>query len=413
MQRILHINDYPADTGGGAEVVMKNTIDLLRQRGLTVETFTSADLPDPRRTPWRYLDNLGARRALAARLASFRPQVVHLHNYYHVLSPGILAELADCKLQRPFRVVMTAHDYHLVCPNSGGSCFRLLTGRRKLLDPKRMTRTGYLLSRSWDHRSFLHSWLKLLQHVLSYRWKRLHRVIDLVICPSRFIQQLLTCAGLPCCYLPHPVPAEKILLTQRGRHNPPEGDTDGMLHMVFAGRLEPEKGLNEFLQLWPDDLQACLTVVGTGGDLPRCRQTCKERGLLERVRFLGRLPYAQTMAEIGQSHLLVMPSRLFESYGLVLIEALASGTNILASNIGALREIVEASGVGFLFELDDPVSLREQLDLIRARFEDGTLNRFDLAGFLDERSEAHYAEQLLEAYQVASPVVQAARLPGA
>ena len=70
MERILHINDYPIDAGGGAEVVMARTIALLRQRGLHVDTFTSADLGNARRTPWRYVDNGNAREMLAEMLAA-------------------------------------------------------------------------------------------------------------------------------------------------------------------------------------------------------------------------------------------------------------------------------------------------------------------------------------------------------
>src|SRR5438552_784043 len=97
MLRVLHINDYPTDAGGGAEIVMARTVALLRQHGVTTDTFTAAHLGPARRTPWRYVDNAHARLTLAEKLAAFRPDVVHLHNFYHVLSPGILATLADCK----------------------------------------------------------------------------------------------------------------------------------------------------------------------------------------------------------------------------------------------------------------------------------------------------------------------------
>ena len=121
MERVLHINDYPADAGGGAEIVMGRTIAISRRHGFTTGTFTSADLGPAPLTPWRYIDNATARQALADKLTAFRPDVVHLHNFYHVLSPGILAALAEFKRRFPLRVVMTAHDYHLACPNSGGS----------------------------------------------------------------------------------------------------------------------------------------------------------------------------------------------------------------------------------------------------------------------------------------------------
>src|SRR5215207_245358 len=95
--RILHINDYPIEAGGGAEVILAQSMSLLRAHGLQVESFTCADLIDTKRTVLRYLHNSVACTALAKTLERVRPNVVHLHNYYHVLSPGILATLAETK----------------------------------------------------------------------------------------------------------------------------------------------------------------------------------------------------------------------------------------------------------------------------------------------------------------------------
>jgi glycosyltransferase involved in cell wall biosynthesis len=389
MPKVLHINDNPVETGGGAEVVMRSTIALLRARGLMVETFTSANLADARRTPSRYIDNSHARAALAAMLEAFRPDLVHLHNFYHVLSPGILVTLENYKRQHPLRVVMTAHDYHLVCPNSGGCWFRWWSGWRETIKPNENS-LGYLWRRNWDHRSRLHSLLKLVQHSWNYRWHQRQRTIELVICPSRFVQAMVEPLGLKTRWLPHPVPP---LRTSRPIRT-------GPLRFVFAGRLEPEKGLKEMLRSWPADYPAALTIIGTGSQMASCQETCRRRKLMDRVEFTGRLPHDETMARIADCHVLVQPSRVLETYGLTLIEALSSGTNILAARRGAAREIVEATGVGFLYELDDPHGLAEQLQAIRGFYEAGTLNRFNVTDLLQERSESRYVEQLLQLYGV-------------
>lgn len=395
MTRVLHINDYPLDAGGGAEVVTRRTVELLRQRGVTTATFTRAEVADPRLTPLRYLDNPQARLALAALLDVFRPHIVHLHNWYHVLSPSILAALADHKRRQPMRVVMTAHDYHLVCPNAGGSWFRRWAGQREAI-----ARTpifgATLLARRWDERSEAHSLLKVLQHVWNYRWLRRQRVIDLVICPSRFVQAMLAPTGLATCCLPHPAPVAASRERQRARS----------LRFVFAGRLEPEKGLCEFLQLLPDDFDADLTVIGDGSARAACAAISAARNF--RVEFTGRLSHAETLARIAECHVLVQPTRVLETYGLTLIEALAVGTNLLVADHGAAREIVDDAGVGFLFNVDDRMGLAEQLGQIQRRHVDGSLNRFDIAAFLSERSEAAYVERLLELYGVTNLARRAA-----
>jgi glycosyltransferase involved in cell wall biosynthesis len=386
--RILHVNDYPLDDGGGAEVMVARTMALLRARGADVNLFTADDLPDRRRTTRRYFDNAIARRALAARLRLWRPDIIHLHNYYHLLSPGILAELDDHRRQMPLRIVMTAHDYHLVCPNAGGNWYARGTGALQPIDPGRLGSAAYLLTRRWDHRSRAHALLKLAQHWYSYRWHDRRRVMDVVLCPSRFLEALVRPVVRAARLLPHPAPPPR----DRGKRPP-------KLRLVFVGRLEPEKGLGEFLEALPADFPGTLTVVGDGSALTTCRQTCARRDLTGRVEFLGRLPHPQALAEIARSHVLVMPSRCLESYGLTLIEALAAGTNVLAADRGAMRELVEDAGVGYLFAPGDANGLALQLDDIRRAHRAGALNRFDVSAFLAGRSEAAYVDALWRIYQ--------------
>jgi glycosyltransferase involved in cell wall biosynthesis len=387
MTNVLHINDYPIEAGGGAEVVMARTIALLRERGLAVETFTSADLADHTVRPLRYIDHAGARRALAAKLEAFRPEVVHLHNYYHVLSPGILGTLAEHKRRHRLHVVLSAHDYHLICPNSGGSWFRWWTGQRENIEPAALT-LPMLLTRNWDQRGIAYSLLKLAQHGWNYRWHRRHAVIDCVICPSRFVERMLAPLPLATCWLPHPAPPRATTRPTR----------TGPLRFVFAGRIESEKGLNELFRIWPDDDASTFTIIGAGAELPACMAMCAQPRWRGRVEFAGRLPHAETLARIADCHVLVQPSRVLETFGLTLIEALAQGTNILAAQRGAAGEIVEATGVGFLYQPDDPRSLAEQVDAIRRQYDEGTLNRFDIARYLEEHSERRYVEKLLAIY---------------
>lgn len=380
--RVLHVNDYRAL--GGAEVVMDATVRLLRERGLEADTFTADDVPGLRRTPRSYIDSPAARRALARRLAELRPDVVHLHNYYHLLSPGILAALSA---YRPLRVVMTAHDYHLVCPNAG--LFSVRRGAPRPADERRLASLGYVLGRRWDARGLAHSLLKTAQHVWNYRVLRRRRVIDCLLCPSRYLQGIAARHGLPARFVPHPAPRP-----MPGRAGPRPQDA---LHLVFAGRVEPEKGLVEFLEALPAGFAGRLTIVGDGSRVERCRAVCRARGLA--ARFTGQVSRDEAMSVIARGHVLVLPSLLAENHPMVLVEALALGTNILVCDLGGMREIVEDAGVGFRFTAGDPEGLALALSRVEAAFRDGSLNRFDASGFLGDRSEHLYTERLLAAYE--------------
>jgi glycosyltransferase involved in cell wall biosynthesis len=386
--RVLHVNDYPVGNLGGAEVLLARTIELLRQEGYEAETFTASDLDDKRLTAWRYVNNPISRRQLAQRLESSRPDIVHLHNFYHLLSPGILREIRDYKRRRALRVVMTAHDYHLVCPNSGGTWFTVRSQRRQPIDPGRLARWPYLLFRKWDHRGLHYSFLKLLQHVWNYRFRDCRDVIDVVISPSRFLQALFGRLGQQAIVLPPPAP---LVLAKRHQRS-------GVLQLIFVGRVEPEKGLCEFLQLLPTSFDGIFTIVGDGSDMARCRQTVAQRGLENRIIFLGRRPHDEVLDLIAQAHVLVLPSLVLESYAITGAEALAVGTNLLVPDRGAAKELVQASGVGYVFRPRNANSLAVQLRAIAHSHSDGTLNSFDVSDFLERRGEAAYVRGLLEVY---------------
>jgi len=387
--RILHINDYPAGSLGGTEVLLARTVDLLREEGYEVETFTAVDLDDRRLTARRYVNNPVSRRELARRLESFWPDIVHLHNFYHLLSPGILSALADYKRRFAVRVVMTAHDYHLVCPNSGGTWFTVHSQRRQPVDPRRLRRWPYLLFRKWDHRGLHYSLLKLIQHIWHYRLGDRRNVIDVVISPSRFLQALFGQLGQNAIHLPPPAPPP-----YPRRQRPPDP-----LRLVFVGRVEPEKGLREFLELLPASFEGVFTIVGDGADMVRCRETLGRRGLEKRVTFLGRRPHNEVFDLIAQAHVLVLPSLVLESYAITVVEALAVGTNVLVSDRGAAIEIVQASGVGYLFRPGNADSLARQLERIVQCHREGNLNTFDVSEFLEQRGEPAYLRTLLHVYE--------------
>jgi glycogen(starch) synthase len=194
--------------------------------------------------------------------------------------------------------------------------------------------------------------------------------------------------GLTTALVPYPVPE-----VNRSAARP----TDE-LQLVFAGRVEREKGVAEFLERMPADFSGRLTIVGEGEQLKRCRAVCRQRHLESRVVFTGRLPHAETLAIIARSHVLVLPSLWVENHPMSLLDALACGTNILTSDLGGMREIVDDSGIGFTFAPGDSAGLAASLDRISQAHRDDTLNRSDASAFLEARSEPRYLDALLAAY---------------
>lgn len=384
--KVLQINDYV--TRGGCEVVVQSTVELLSSAGHEVELFTSDRAPGHKRTFAGYVGFSPWRRELVDCLAGFQPDVVHLHNFYHELSPGILATLARHRRDHELRIVMTAHDYHLICPNAG--LFYIGRGGPPTADVDRLKQLNYLLVRRWDARSPLHSWAKKLQHCLNYRLGRdLRQVIDLVLCPSRFMEGALSRHALPTVQVPLPSPNAPVRDRERSA---------GPLRLIFAGRIDPEKGLAEFLSTLPVSFEGMLTVVGDGAERDRCQRIVAKRGLKSRVQFVGAKTHDETLAMIGAAHVLVLPSLWVENSPMSLVEAISLGTNVLVSDIGAMPEIIEDSGVGYRFDPHKPQTLTDILSEISAAYENESLNQFDASAFLSKRSESAYLENLLRAY---------------
>ncbi|MHC4810615.1 MAG: glycosyltransferase [Planctomycetota bacterium] len=357
--RILQVNDFR--DGGGAELVVAETVRLLREAGHEVDLFTGEDVPG-RLGPWSYVSNRRAVRALADRVRRFRPDVVHFHNVYHRLSPAVLGVSAP-------RKILTAHDFHLVCPNAGACAFDA-GGRRRVVEPDSLRRAGDLLGRRWDHRSAWHGWLRLLQHLWSYRVRRRREQLDLVLCPGEAAAAMLREAGLPVPVevVPNPFDAEatRAMVSRRAA----ERANLETLQLIFVGRVEPEKGLAPVLDVWPSG-SARLRIVGDGQDLERCRAIVTRRNLDDCIEFTGRLDRAGTLSSIAAADAVIMPSLTPEVSPMVVLEALALGTPVIAPGTGGLAELLEQAEPGdrHLIDLSPPLdaSLTAALEWLRHR----------------------------------------------
>ena len=150
--------------------------------------------------------------------------------------------------------------------------------------------------------------------------------------------------------------------------------------VLFVGRLTPHKGIDRLLQALPDG--AHLRIVGSGGhdplpperDYPSLLQQLA-RG--QDVEFVGAAPDAELPGLFRSAEVLALPSvertcygkavRVSELLGLVALEAMASGTPVVASRVGGLAEVVQDGVTGFLVPPGDTAALRERLDQARAR----------------------------------------------
>ena len=116
--------------------------------------------------------------------------------------------------------------------------------------------------------------------------------------------------------------------------------TDKIKNCLFIGRLIPEKGLDLLLEVFENlDESYHLQVIGQGELEKVYKDKCLNSSLKNRVKFLGYVPNEKLSDVLKKTHALILPSRR-EPFGVVCIEAIASGVPVVCSNVMGLPEAV-------------------------------------------------------------------------
>jgi glycosyltransferase involved in cell wall biosynthesis len=325
--------------------------------------------------------SLQAQRRLRSVLAASRPDVVHLHNIYHHLSPSILPVLQQAGVP----TVMTAHDFKIACPNyrmhtQGGVCERCRDGS-----------AWNALARRCVRDSFKASALVALEATVHRTLRSWHRWPDRIVSPSRFLIEKCAQWGFDrsrFVHIPNPIDAQGM------QAQPQPGD-----RFVYIGRLSSEKGLDRLIAA-VRLARVSLVIAGEGPLAPLV--SAAVRDLPEQVQWVGRLDAAQVQALVRSARAVVVPSQWYENAPLSVLEAFAAGKPVLASRIGGLPEMVEHGRTGWLVPADDTDALGEMLAAVRglpdARVEsvgraarDFVVREHSWAGYL-HRMQALYAQ---------------------
>jgi glycosyltransferase involved in cell wall biosynthesis len=333
--KLLQINDYLY--GGGAEVVFRYTTHLLKAVDIDTQWFYGSEHP---KTSLGYIYSFKAKRALEQRVREFLPDIVHLHNYYHLLSPSILHALQSLKQEFGFKIVMTVHDYHLLCANNG--CIRWKGSRPTNCTQCQGKKFYKVLLKNCDHRGFVHSSLKFIQHTIAYTLLDLKSVIDLFICPSHFLKEKMKIAidEKRLTVLHNPAFAlscnvDEIAISSKVINKKYDS--------IFLGRLSPEKGIDRFLA--NDYSFSKFGSFGIIGDGPKkytqkLQKMIKQKKLAH-VDLLGPMDHLEALSYLNNSQRLIFPSLWFENCPLTLLEAIFLGKEIFHYGIGASEEIAQ------------------------------------------------------------------------
>lgn len=332
VMRILLVHCHYQNRGG-EDQVFENECRLLKDAGLEVQLFTrnNAELEQmgalqaARVSIWNHRLITEFRKALAA----FGPEIVHIHNWFPLLSPAVFWEAKKTGAA----VVWTLHNYRLLCLNGllfreGRPCEECLGRWRFLPGIAHGCYRGLLGSTVVAILNDLHKWMGT--------W---HRKVDLFFAVSEFSREKFITLGLA---------PEKVLVKPNFLPSDPGFGHHSGRQALFVGRLSREKGVQTLLDAWAmDPGLPDLWIVGDGP----LRWLVEERaGQDHRIRTLGYSNHCRVQEIQKESAFLILPSECYENFPLSLVEAFAVGLPVLASRIGAIPGIVQDGKTGRLFE---------------------------------------------------------------
>jgi len=380
---------------GGEDRCFRAETELLRRKGHEVVTYTvhndRIDELNPLTSATKAIWNHSAYQEVAALIRQQRPDVVHFHNTFPLMSPAAFwaAKKHGCP------TVVTLHNYRFACP--AGTFVR----EARVCEDC----AGHALP--WPavvHGCYRGSRLASTVVASSQFTHRLLRTwsekIDVFIALTEFARQKFIECGI----------AERKIALKPNFVDPDPGPAaPGEGYALFVGRLSPEKGLGCLLKAWRTlPGTAALRIVGDG---PLAGEVEAAAARSEAIEFLGPKEPDEVMALMANASFLVMPSQWYETFGLVIVEAFARAKPVIASRLGAMRELVEDGETGLHFAPEDAQDLAakvlwavEHPDEMRAMGQNARRIFVERYG-----AEENYA-RLMEIYRSASrPAPQALR----
>lgn len=401
--KVLQVNNFHYPRGGSDRYFLDLT-GLLESAGHVVGTFSTksklnvnsewlcTDPVSPVETDnfvgigqiSRAIYSREAARLMEEALRVFRPDVVHLHIYYGQLTSSILAPLRKAGVA----IVQTLHEYKTVCPTHG------LFADGQFCDACQGKYYWRAIVKRCNRKSATRSAFSATESYVS-EWLGSRDLVDRFITVSEFQESHLVRLGLDASRIdrvPH-------FATPR-LDGQASGRDEGFL--LYVGRLSREKGamcLIEAMARLGDDAPI-LHVVGTGAQEPELRQRATELGLGSKVFWKGFLDGKELAQEYRSCAVLVNPSLANETFGLSALEAMSFGKPVIASNAGALPELVRQGLDGMLFPAGDIAALAECLAFITASPEVGrAMGASALRRVRSVYSPSRHVENVLTVYE--------------
>jgi len=305
-------------------------------------------------------------RRVANEIASWRPDIVNVHNFFPLATPAV--HYAAARAGVP--VVQTLHNFRTLCPN--GMLFRDGSPCEKCVG-KIVPWPG--IAHACYRESFPASAAVAAMIAVQNMRKTWQTQVTLFFALTEFARQKFIQGGFP---------AERVLVKPNfvpADLGPGPGDGD---FVFYAGRLSEEKGIPLLLNAWrAAQPRGRLLLAGDGPLVP----LVQEHGVADNsIQYLGRLLLAEVYDYMGRARALAFPSMWYEGMPRVIIEAFSRGTPVIANRSGSMAEMIRNHETGWLVERGDWAALAGLLSRVfTEEFPHGRIRRQARAEF-----EKHY-----------------------
>ena len=319
---------------GGEDQVFAQEADLLQSHGHQVSLYQASNDQMTGKNPFVQLRdtiwNEQIQRELRALMQRERPEIVHIHNTFPLISPAAYYAANE----EAIPVVQTLHNYRMLCPaatffRDGHVCEDCLG--------KRIPWPGVM------HGCYRESSLAtaagaamLATHNYKQTWSK---CVSAYIALTDFARNKFVEGGFP---------VEKIFVKPNYLQTDPGLGQGRGNYALFVGRLTPEKGIGTLLEAWRSiGNELPLQIAGDGPLAPEVEKASRE---MDGVVWLKWLPRAEILQRMKDASVLILPSTWYEGFPMILAEAFAVGLPVIASNLGSMSSIVEHQRTGLHFE---------------------------------------------------------------
>ena len=271
-------------------------------------------------------------------LEDFKPDVCHLNNFNYQLTPSILLEIK--KWNKNCKIVFTAHDYQLVCPNhmcnnpnTHKNCEKCLEGHFE-----------NCVRGKCIHGSVLKSTIGMLE---AYYWnkRKIYKVFDKMICCSEFMKEKMD---------RNPIFKSKTVVMHNFIETVEKKESIKKEYVIYFGRFSAEKGIGTLIEAAKEMPEIQFVFAGTGP---------LENSLegISNIKNVGFQKGQELEKLIREAKMSIYPSEWYENCPFSVMESQMYGTPVLGANIGGIPELIQVGKTGELFESGNKDELKNKI----------------------------------------------------